>query len=160
AGSSFNTVLYVREQCQQEAMGTDLACNDDGHDAPPASTLFLADLMPGRDLFIVVDGARDAAMPDAPSSGAFLLTITPVTRGTMGNRGRAMEDGNAAPRCDGALVCSDSALGPLCVSAVTVGAMCDPTGFANACPGEARCVSDPSPPDGTAPPTLCEMPGT
>ncbi|MEZ4402634.1 MAG: hypothetical protein R3B06_21615 [Kofleriaceae bacterium] len=64
-GTMFNSVLYLRSSCRNEA--TERACNDDISPSNTRSTLTV-DLTPGV-YFLVVDG-RDLA-----SSGAFVLKV-------------------------------------------------------------------------------------
>jgi hypothetical protein len=161
AGSAFDTVVYVRSNCSQAMGGMDLVCNNDSFDDAPHSTLFLTNLIEGQVVFIVVDGNRDTM--DAPSSGAFVLTVTQVAFGTQGNPCQPEMEGSSAPRCEGALRCSEGGGADgsaICVPTVATGARCDQRGFENTCVEGARCVSDPSPPDGGAAKAVCATPGT
>lgn len=165
-GSMFDTVLYARTDCSQDAsgMGMDLSCNDDNFDHFPTSTIFLTTVSAGDTIFIVVDGSAPMGS-DMPSSGPFTLTITQVPFGTMGNPCRPMVDGSTDPRCDTGLACSSFGGAPdgtpLCVPPVPLGGNCDPRGFENTCTGDmVTCAADPSPPDGQTPQPVCATPGT
>lgn len=66
-GSSFDTVLYVRDVT---CGGTELACNDNGFSSSAQSQL-MVELAAGQSVVIVVDGAYG-------SSGDFTLNINPA----------------------------------------------------------------------------------
>lgn len=158
-GSTYDTVLYVRNACSQAAGGMDIGCNNDSYDHSPQSTLYVTNAIEGQTLFLVVDGnTGEGTMP----SGSFVLTERRVPFGGMGAPCRAVTDPPTA-RCDGTLVCSEggSADGTaLCVPPVAAGATCDPRGFSNLCATGSSCVTDPAPPEGMMATSVCSLPGT
>jgi len=68
--SGYDTVLFVRTECQNQA--TDLGCNDDGGGGG-TSLVSLGDVAAGTTLYVVVDGYR-------ASQGSYVLTaaVTPL----------------------------------------------------------------------------------
>ena len=166
-GSSFDTVVYVRTMCAQTATSVDEVCNNDSHDHAPTSTAFVLGVSAGDHLNIIVDGNPDGMTEGQtepnPSSGDFVLTVSPVVLGAMNNPCRPMADPPTGPRCDGALGCSEGGGSDgtaICVPVVASGAMCDTRGFTNTCATGTRCSVDPTPPEGTTPPAICSAPGT
>lgn len=158
-GSSFDTVLYVRNACSQAAGGADTACNNDSYDRAPQSTLYVTNAIEGQTIYLVVDG--NSAEGSTPA-GAFVLTARRVPFGGVGAPCRPVTE-PPTPRCDGALLCSEGGAAdgtPLCVTAAAANANCDPRGFTNLCSGETTCVTDPEPPEGAMPTSVCAPPGT
>jgi hypothetical protein len=159
-GSSFDTVVYVREYCSQATGGVDLVCNNDRHQGAGDSAqaqVFITQsppLIEGRVLFIVVDGNNGA-------DGSFTLTVQETPRGGLNQPCRTEEA--PPPRCDAPLRCSEGASADgtaLCVATVPNNATCDPRGFQNTCLSGARCVADPSPPPDMPDRPVCAQPGT
>lgn len=158
-GSAYDTVVYVRSACSQSDAGTDIACNNDSYDHAPQSTVYVTNAIEGQVLFLVVDGNRTE---DSVSSGAFTLTVHPVTFGASGMPCRAVTDPPTA-RCDGALRCSEGGGADgtaLCVPTAANGAACDPRLFNNICLEGSTCVTDPAPPEGMMATSVCALPGT
>ncbi len=170
AGSTFDTALYVRTGCSQAAGGSDLVCNNDSYDSAPHSTVYVNNLVEGQVLFIVVDGnvaAKEEGASDAQraSQGSYVLTVSPVTYGAPGMPCRPATEPPDPPavRCDGDQRCSEGGAADgtsICVAPAANDAPCDPRQYDNRCPDGSTCVTDPAPPEGTEPMSLCSAPGS
>lgn len=158
-GSTFDTVLYVRNACSQAVGGTDTACNNDSYDHSPQSTVYVTNAIEGQTIYLVVDGNTEEG---TTPNGSFVLTARRVPFGGMGAPCRPVTE-PATARCDGALRCSEGGAADgtaLCVPAAATNATCDPRGFTNLCLDGVTCVTEAEPPEGTAAMSLCSLPGS
>ena len=99
-GSGFDTVIYLTDQCGQNA--NELACNDDGTQCANYGSRIQENLIAGQSYFVVVDGYGN-------QSGQFSLNVTYTGGGSSSSGGYSCHNGdNGSPNyCTSSCPCSE-----------------------------------------------------